>query len=170
MSLWEVMLSIFWFMLLVAWFWVLIAILTDVFRDEELSGWGKAGWCLFVIVIPWLGVLVYLLARGKSMGERSMRVAADNERQFRAYVQQAAGSGSGVADELSRLADLHQQGALSAEDYELAKRKVLSQGGVDGAPGPAPRPPASSARRTRPDPHATGPGVRAVATRVTRGG
>ena len=131
MDLWEVMLSIFWFMLLVAWFWVLIAILTDVFRDEELSGWGKGGWCLFIIVIPWLGVLVYLLARGKSMGERSMKVAADNERQFRAYVQQAAGSGSGsgVADELGRLAELRNQGALSDEDYELAKRKVLAQGG-----------------------------------------
>ena len=129
MSLWEVMLSIFWFMLLVAWFWVLIAILTDVFRDEELSGWGKAGWCLFVILLPWLGVLCYLLARGKSMGERSMKVAAQNEREFRAYVQQAAGSGSGVADELGRLAELHQQGALSTEDYELAKRKVLAAGG-----------------------------------------
>ena len=129
MSLWEVMLSIFWFMLLVAWFWVLIAILTDVFRDEELSGWGKAGWCLFVILLPWLGVLCYLLARGKSMGERSMKVAAQNEREFRAYVQQAAGSGSGVADELGRLAELHRQGALSAEDYELAKRKVLEGGG-----------------------------------------
>ena len=137
MSLWEVMLSIFWFMLLVAWFWVLIAILTDVFRDEELSGWGKAAWCLFMIVIPWLGVLAYLLARGKSMGERSMKVAAQNEREFRAYVQQAAGSGSGVADELSRLAELYHQGSLSAEDYELAKRKVLAQGG-GGAPAGTP--------------------------------
>ena len=126
MSLWEVMLSIFWFMLLVAWFWVLIAIISDVFRDDELSGWGKGAWCLFVLLLPWLGVITYLLVRGRSMGERSVKMAAQNEREFRAYVQQAAGSGTGVADELSRIAELYHQGALSAEDYELAKRKVLA--------------------------------------------
>jgi hypothetical protein len=125
MSLWEVMLSIFWFMLLVAWFWLLITIVTDIFRDAELSGWSKALWCLFVLVLPWIGVLTYLLARGRSMNERAVKQASDNERAFRQYVQQAASSGPGIADELDRLAKLYSQGTINAEDYEAAKRRVL---------------------------------------------
>jgi hypothetical protein len=126
MSLWEVMLSIFWFMLLVAWFWLLITIVTDIFRDSALSGWAKAAWCLFVLLLPWIGVLTYLLARGRSMNERAMQASVDNEQAFRRYVQQAAGSGPGIADELDRLAKLYAQGTISAEDYEAAKRRVLA--------------------------------------------
>jgi hypothetical protein len=130
MSFWEVMLSIFWFMLLVAWFWLLITIVTDIFRDTAMSGWGKAGWCLFVLLLPWVGVLTYLLVRGQSMNERSRQAAVDNEQAFRQYVQEAAGSGGGVADELGRLAELYHQGSLSAEDYELAKQRVLRDSGT----------------------------------------
>ena len=125
MSFWDVFVSIFWFMLLVAWFWLLITIIGDIFRDNEMSGWGKAAWCLFVIVLPWVGVLTYLIARGRSMNERAMRTAADNERAFRQYVREASSSSTGVADELGRLADLYDQGKISAEDYEAAKRTVL---------------------------------------------
>jgi hypothetical protein len=130
MTLWEVMLSIFWFMLLVAWFWLVITIITDIFRDSELSGWSKAAWCLFVLVLPWIGVLTYLLVRGRSMNERTAKAAADNEQAFRRYVQQAASSGPGVADELGRLAELYDGGVISAEDYELAKRRVLADSGA----------------------------------------
>ena len=128
MDLWELMVSIFWFMLLVAWFWLLIAIISDVFRDEELSGWGKGLWCLFVVLLPWLGVLCYLIARGRSMGERSVRQAARNEEHFRSYVRDVAGSGTGVADELERLSRMRAEGTISDADYELAKQRVLQSG------------------------------------------
>lgn len=140
MSFWEVMLSIFWFMLLVAWFWLLITIVTDIFRDTDLSGWGKAAWCLFVVILPWVGVLTYLLARGRSMNERTVRSAAENEQAFRQYVRQAASSGPSVSDELGRLAELYHQGAISAEDYELAKQKVLGESGTTVRPSTAPSP------------------------------
>lgn len=136
MDLWDVMISIFWFMLLVAWFWLLIAIISDLFRDEELSGWAKAAWCIFLIVVPWLGVLTYLIVRGRSMGERQARDMARNEQAFRAYVQEAAasgGGGAGVADQLDRLAGLRDSGKITAEDYELAKQQVL--GGTRAAAG-----------------------------------
>lgn len=129
-GLWEVIVSMFWFMLLIAWIWLIIAILADIFRDKELSGWWKAVWVFFLIILPWLGALIYLIARGGSMHERSMQQAARNEEQFRAYVQQAAGSGGGgggsTADELAKLADLKASGHLSDADYEAAKAKILA--------------------------------------------
>ncbi len=140
MNLWDVMVSIFWFMLLVAWFWLLIAIISDIFRDDSMSGAGKALWCLFVILLPWLGVLCYLIARGKSMGERSARQAAQNEQQFRTYVREAAGSGTGVADELERLSKMHQQGLISDEELALAKQRVLQGQSAAGSPTPAAAP------------------------------
>ena len=130
MSLWDVMVSIFWFMLLVAWFWLLIAIISDVFRDDELSGAAKAAWCIFVILLPWLGVLTYLIARGRSMGERSAREAARNEQAFRSYVRDAAASEpKGVTGELSQLADMRDRGVLSPEEYQQAKQRVLATAG-----------------------------------------
>lgn len=131
MSLWDVMLSMLWFMLLVAWFWLMITIVTDIFRDEDMSGFGKAAWCIFVVVLPWVGVLTYLLARGRSMTERSAREATRNDQAFREYVRQAAGSTeSSIAGELARLSDLHEQGRISTADYELAKGRVLGQSPV----------------------------------------
>jgi hypothetical protein len=125
MNLWDLMVSIFWFMLLVAWFWLLISIISDLFRDDELSGVAKAGWCIFVILIPWLGVLTYLLVRGRSMGERASREAARNEKAFRSYVRDAASTGGGVADELGRLTTMRDSGQITPEEYELAKQRVL---------------------------------------------
>lgn len=125
MSFFEVMASIFWFMLLVAWFWLMIVVITDVFRDQDLSGWAKALWCLFVIVLPWLGVLIYLIARGRSMNERAVRASQESEKAFRSYVREAAGSGTGVADELAKLADLRDRGAITPVEYESAKARLL---------------------------------------------
>jgi hypothetical protein len=124
----DVILSIFWFMLLFAWIWLLIVIFSDIFRDHQLSGWGKALWVLLIIVFPWLGALIYLIARGKSMNERAMAQAQANEKAFRSYVQDAAASGGGVstADELAKLADLKAKGHITDADYEAAKAKVLS--------------------------------------------
>jgi hypothetical protein len=122
------MVATFWFMLLVAWFWLLISIITDVFRDEEMSGWGKGAWCLFLIVLPWVGVLTYLIARGRSMNERSMKAARKNEQAFREYVQQAATPTQqpSLADELSKLADLRARGEITPQDYDMAKAKLLA--------------------------------------------
>jgi hypothetical protein len=125
MELWEALVSIFWFFLLVAWFWLLITIVTDIFRDRTLSGWGKGLWCLFVVLLPWLGVLVYLIARGPSMHERAIEHAQQNERDFRQYVRDAA-QPTGVADELGKLADLRDRGAITDTDYEAAKARLLS--------------------------------------------
>jgi hypothetical protein len=128
MALWDILVSIFWFMLLFAWIWLLIAILTDIFRDHSLSGWGKALWTLFLIVLPWLGALVYLVARGGSMHERAAAQAARNEAAFKRYVKETATDGEGsMADELAKLADLRDRGAISAEDYDRAKDRVLRE-------------------------------------------
>ncbi len=124
-SLWEVIVSTFWFMLLFAWIWLLIAIVSDIFRDRSLSGGGKALWVLFLVFLPWLGALMYLIARGGSMHERQAKAAEDNEARMRAYVQDAAGTTS-TADELRKLAELRDSGAITPADYEQAKAKALS--------------------------------------------
>ena len=101
--------------------------LLDIFRSDDLSGWGKAGWVIFVVILPFLGCFVYLIARGHSMGERQARDAKARDDQFRAYVKDAAGSnGQSQSDELAKLAGLHQQGVLSDQEFEAAKAKVLA--------------------------------------------
>jgi hypothetical protein len=131
MSLWDVLLSIFWFMLLVAWFWLLIGIITDLFRDPELGGGAKALWCFFLIVLPWVGVVTYLIVRGNSMTGRSIAQAKKNEQDFQQYVRDTAGtSQASLADEIGKLADLRDAGKISASDYEQAKAHLLGSGGV----------------------------------------
>lgn len=126
MTFLDIIASIFWFMILFTWVWMLISIFGDIFRDHELSGWGKALWTLFLIVVPWLGALVYLIARGRSMNERPIAQAQRNEQAFGQYVRQTAGTGTtSTADELSKLADLRDRGTLSVAEFELAKAKVL---------------------------------------------
>jgi Short C-terminal domain/Phospholipase_D-nuclease N-terminal len=125
MSFLEVVGSIFWFMLLVAWFWLIIVVIGDLFRDRELSGWAKALWCIFVIVLPWLGILVYLIARGRSMNERAQREAQESEKVFRRYVRDAAAGAPSISDEISKLAELRERGTITAEDFESAKSQLL---------------------------------------------
>ena len=124
-GLWDVFLSMFWFMLLVCWIWMIIAIFSDIFRDRELSGGKKAMWTFFLIIVPWLGALVYLIARGSSMNERNLEAAKANEAQVRAYVRETAGTTS-AADEIAKLAQLRENGTITAEEYEQAKAKVLA--------------------------------------------
>ena len=121
----DVIVSMFWFMLLVVWIWMIIAIFGDIFRDHELGGGAKALWTLFIIIIPWLGALVYLIVRGRSMNERALQAAKANDEHMRAYVRDAAGSTS-TADELRKLNELRAEGVLSQEDYEKAKAKTLA--------------------------------------------
>ena len=122
-GLWDVIVSTFWFMLLFAWIWMIIAILSDIFRDRTLSGGSKALWTLFIVLIPWLGALVYIFARGDSMNERTHQAALDQQAQMRAYVGAPA---SNVSDELRGLAELRDSGVLTPAEYEAAKAKVLS--------------------------------------------
>ena len=126
MDFWDFIGAIFWFVLLVAWFWLVIAVLTDLFRDRSLSGWAKGLWCLFVILLPWLGVLVYMIVRGATIHERSPEQAQHSDQDFRRHVQDVAQPAS-VADELAKLADLRDRGVISDSDFEAAKNKLLGQ-------------------------------------------
>jgi membrane protein implicated in regulation of membrane protease activity len=117
--------TIFEIFLWVLWIWILIYVFIDIFRSRDLSGWGKALWFLFVLFIPLIGVLVYLIARGSSMHERAMKEAQQQDQEFRAYVQDAAGSGN-TADQLAKLADLRDRGVITADEFEREKAKVLA--------------------------------------------
>jgi ABC-type multidrug transport system fused ATPase/permease subunit len=113
-------LAIFFF---VIWIWILITILSDVFRDHELSGWAKAAWVLFLVFIPYVTALIYLIARGQGMRERSIKAQAEAQAHFDSYVRETASSS---ADDLTKLHDLKEKGAISAEEYEKAKAKLLA--------------------------------------------
>ncbi len=125
MPLLDLFWAMLWFFLFFVWIWLLITLFADIFRSEDLSGWGKAGWTIFIVVLPWLGVLIYLIARGKSMGERAMKQAADQEKAMRSYVQDVASSSSSVADEIGKLAALRDQGVLTAEEFDAQKAALL---------------------------------------------
>jgi ABC-type multidrug transport system fused ATPase/permease subunit len=120
-----VFLTMLWFFFFFIWIWILIAVLADIFRSRDLSGWVKALWVIFIIVLPLLGVLIYLIARGGSMHERAVERASRQEQAFRGYVQDAAG-GSGSADQLTKLADLKAKGVITDEEFEAEKAKILS--------------------------------------------
>lgn len=116
-----------WFFLFFMWIWLLISLFADIFRSDDLSGWGKAGWIVFLVAIPWLGALVYLIARGGSMQERTMRDMAAREKANRAYIQGVAGSSGGgsAADELTKLASLRDRGVLTDEEFQAQKAALL---------------------------------------------
>jgi ABC-type transport system involved in cytochrome bd biosynthesis fused ATPase/permease subunit len=125
------LLNVFWtmleFFLWVIWIWILIMVFIDIFRSHDLGGFAKALWFLFVLFIPLIGVLVYLIARGGSMHERAARQAQQQDAEFRSYVQQAAASSPpSSADQLAKLADLRDRGVISAEEFEREKAKVLA--------------------------------------------
>jgi Short C-terminal domain/Phospholipase_D-nuclease N-terminal len=109
----------------VIWFWILITVFIDIFRSHDLSGLSKALWFLFVLIIPLVGVLVYLIVRGGSMHERMVRQAKDQDDQLRSYIQSAAGPQS-TADQLTKLADLHSKGVITDAEFEREKAKVLA--------------------------------------------
>lgn len=109
------------------WIWILIWVFIDIFRSRDLSGWAKALWFLFVLLIPLIGVLVYLIARGGSMHERAVQDAQQQDAQFRSYAQETAASApASTADQLAKLADLRDRGVISAEEFEREKARVLA--------------------------------------------
>ena len=120
----QVLLTVLEIFLLVAWFWILVSVITDLFRDHETSGFAKAAWVFFLIFLPFLGVLVYLIARGDGMRERSIKEQAAMKSQFDSYVRETAGSSP--ADQLHKLSELKQRGDISEAEFERAKAKLLA--------------------------------------------
>src|SRR5262245_49444917 len=118
----QVFWSMLWFFLFFIWIWLLILVFSDIFRSHDLSGWGKALWSIFIIFLPYLGVFVYLIARGHKMQEHAVQQAKQQDQMMREYVQSVSGSGGGGgAAEVARLAELRDKGVLSEEEFQQAK-------------------------------------------------
>jgi chemotaxis signal transduction protein len=109
----------------VIWFWILIRVLVDVFRRHDLSGWSKAGWTLFMIVTPFLGVFIYLIAHGKEMGQRDIEQAQANQAQFDQYVRSTVASDGGAA-QIAQAKSLLDSGAITQAEYDSLKAKALA--------------------------------------------
>ena len=120
----QVFWSMLWFFLFFIWIWLLITVFADIFRSQDLSGWAKAFWTIFVIVLPYLGVFVYLIARGKKMAVHAQEAAEAQDLAARAYIRDAAGSSR--VEDLARLADLRAQGAIDDDEYERLKAELVS--------------------------------------------
>ncbi|NUP39939.1 MAG: SHOCT domain-containing protein [Streptomyces sp.] len=121
-------LTAMWVFLWVLWIFLLFRIVVDIFRDDDMSGWAKTGWLVFVVILPFLGVFVYVCVRGAGMGRREARHARSQREEFDAYVRKTAGTGQGGsrADELAKLADMKNSGHLTEEEFQRAKEKILS--------------------------------------------
>ena len=119
--LWDMLIFFAW----VIFIWIAITVLIDVFRRDDLSGWGKAGWTVLVVLIPWIGVLIYLIINHDGMSERRYREAADAQAQFDQYVRTTAGSG-GAASEIERAKKLLDSGAITQAEFDAIKAKALS--------------------------------------------
>ncbi|MGZ8764822.1 MAG: SHOCT domain-containing protein [Acidimicrobiia bacterium] len=122
----QVLWSMIWFFLFFIWIWILITVFADIFRSRDLSGWAKAIWTIFVIVVPYLGVFVYLIARGHKMHEHAAEAAAAQDAAAQEYIRQAAGTTKSPADEIARLAELKERGAISDAEFESLKAKALN--------------------------------------------
>ena len=118
--------TMLWFFLFFIWIWILITVFVDIFRSHDINGWIKALWVIFVVILPFLGVLFYLIFRGGKMQDRAQRDAARNEQAFRGYVQDVAASSTSPADQLAKLAELKDRGVLTKAEFEAEKTKILS--------------------------------------------
>jgi hypothetical protein len=122
-------LNIFWTIIIVfawvAWFWVLIMIISDLFSRHDIGGWGKALWMLFVIIVPFLGVFIYLIAQGKGMGERRMAQVQESQQQFDTYVRQVAAS-EGPADQIAKAKQLLDAGTIDQTEFDRIKAQALA--------------------------------------------
>ena len=113
-----------WFFLWIVWIFILFRVIVDIFRSRDLHGWGKAGWLIFVIILPFLGVFVYLVARGHRMAEHDVQDAQAQDAAFRAYVRDAA-QGDSQADQIAKLADLRDRGTITEAEFQQGKAKIL---------------------------------------------
>ena len=120
---WSMLIFFFW----VIWIWILVTVLIDVFRRHDLSGWGKAAWALFMIVLPYLGVFIYLITQGKEMAERRATEVRESQASFDSYVRDVAGSGSAApAEQIAKAKELLDSGAIDQAEFEKLKQKALA--------------------------------------------
>ena len=120
--LWSTLIFFAW----VIFIWIAITVLIDVFRRRDLSGWGKAGWTIFVVLIPWIGVLVYLIANHDGMAERRVKEAEASQAQFDDYVRKTTGTGGGAAGEIEKAKQLLDSGAINQDEFDAIKAKALA--------------------------------------------
>jgi len=120
--------TMLWFFLWILWFFLLFRIILDIFRSKDLGGWGKAGWLIFVCILPFLGVFVYLIARGSKMAQRDVDDAQAADQAARSYIRDVAQESS-PADQLAKLADLRERGVITDAEFQQSKAKVLSTTG-----------------------------------------
>ncbi len=124
MPLFDLFWSMLWFFLFVAWIWVLVSVVTDIFRNDDMGGFAKGMWVLFVLVVPWLGVLIYLIANGDDMAQRNMARIDESDQAARSYIQDAAGTST--ATELKTLSELRTAGVLTDDEFNTQKAKLLA--------------------------------------------
>jgi hypothetical protein len=117
--LWSMIIFFFWLI----WIWIVITVLVDIFRRSDISGWAKAAWVIFVVILPWLGVLIYLIAQHDGMRERSISQAQQQKEQFDDYVREAAG---GSADQIAKAKALRDDGTITQDEFERLKAKALA--------------------------------------------
>jgi len=122
----QVFLEMLYFVLFVIWIWLLIVVFSDIFRSHDMGGFAKALWVIFVIIVPYLGVFVYLIARGHKMSEHAMQAAQAQNAAFTQAVQQAAGTGDSAADQLAKLADLKANGTIDDAEFQRLKGQIVS--------------------------------------------
>jgi hypothetical protein len=125
MPLLDLFWAMLWFFLFIIWIWLLITVFVDIFRSD-ISGWGKAGWAFFVIILPFLGVFVYLIANGDKMRERSAAKAAESQAAQDNYIKSVADTGTSTADQLATLSNLHDTGKLTDQEFATQKAKLLA--------------------------------------------
>jgi hypothetical protein len=114
-----------WFFMFFIWIWLLITVFADIFRSHDIGGFAKAIWVIFVIVVPYLGVFVYLIARGHKMHEHAVEAAQAQDAAARQYIQQATGTQASAADELARIADLKERGVIDDAEFQKLKAKAI---------------------------------------------
>jgi hypothetical protein len=132
--------SMLWFFLWIMWFVLLFRVVVDIFRDDDMSGWAKAGWLAFTVLLPFLGLFVYVIARGKNMGRREVAQARAQQEEFNAYIRQtAAGAKTSSVDELAKLSEIRSRGDITDEEFRRAKDLVLAGHGPAEQSGPTSR-------------------------------
>jgi hypothetical protein len=125
-SFWEVLLWSFWIFIWISAIFIWFRCVFDLFSDRTLSGWGKAGWAIVLIFVPWLGALIYLIARGKSMGERQMAAIADAQAQQESYIKSVAAKTASPAEQIASAKSLLDSGAISQAEFDALKAKALA--------------------------------------------
>ncbi|MFF7971559.1 PLDc N-terminal domain-containing protein [Streptomyces sp. NPDC007905] len=138
--------TMLWFFLWILWFILLFRVIVDIFRDDDMGGWAKAGWLIFVLVVPFLGVLVYVIARGRDMGKREIAQARSQQEAFDSYVREAArGAPTSSVDELAKLSEIRARGDITDDEFRRAKELILSGAGQAQRSATAPTTPTTPA-------------------------